>query len=85
MNTRMVLPVVMTLGIAGVFSQSIGSQAQAAESFKVDSVHSTVFFRVKHMRTEKVSGRILGIPQIILTPLFLHLCFCFVSATFVSA
>jgi len=45
------------LWAAGVFSLSAGSSAQAAESFKVDSVHSTVFFRVKHMGVSYSYGR----------------------------
>ena len=57
MNRRTVLRVVMTLGVAGVFGQSVGSSAQAAESFKVDTVHSTVFFRVKHMGVSYSYGR----------------------------
>ena len=57
MNTPTVLRVVMTLGVAGVFGQSTGSSAQAAESFNVDNTHSTVFFRIKHMGVSYVYGR----------------------------
>ena len=57
MSTRAALRVVTMLWAAGVFSLSAGSSAQAAESFKVDSVHSTVFFRVKHMGVSYSYGR----------------------------
>jgi polyisoprenoid-binding protein YceI len=38
-------------------SLGVAPEAQAADTYKVDTVHSTVIFRIKHMNTSYFNGR----------------------------
>lgn len=47
----------MALAFVVVSAVSLGSPAVAGETYNVDTVHSTVLFRVKHMNTSWAYGR----------------------------